>query len=33
LNILDERFARGEIAAEEYSRRRQLLSPDWRRSV
>jgi putative membrane protein len=26
LRILDERFARGEIDADEYSRRRQLLS-------
>jgi uncharacterized membrane protein len=25
LRILDERFARGEIDADEYSRRRQLL--------
>ena len=33
LHILDERFARGEIDAEEYRRRRQLLSPDWIRSV
>ncbi len=33
LHILDDRFARGEIDAEEYSRRRQLLSPDWRRSI
>jgi putative membrane protein len=27
LRILDDRFARGEIDADEYSRRRQLLRP------
>jgi putative membrane protein len=27
LHILEERFARGEVDADEYARRRQLLSP------